>query len=240
MSKKNSSALRRLEAHNHSPQPESSRRAHNSQDRESNSRSRSHEQSPRDGSNRHSHSRNQEERVPDWAKQLLEAHRESDQRLIALEKELKTTSKQIGRKREHSPVAEFKFKRNKVQYELNKSVLKKIEAALEESDEEASRVALDEGRELLIQRNKHIKLAEKYGWETVDCYIQDPLASDSDDEKKIRRAIKESKVLKEDKRKAARTYKPSSIQSRLGVQVSSQRNPSDAKGASLSFRRQDS
>ena len=54
---------------------------------------------------------------------------------------------------------------------------------------------LDEGKKLLLERNKHIMLAEKYGWEAVDCYIQEPLVCDSDDEKCMKRAVKESKVL---------------------------------------------
>ena len=44
-------------------------------------------------------------------------------------------------------------------------------------------------------------LAEKYGWEAVDCYIQEPLACDSDDEKRIKRAVKESKALKLESKK---------------------------------------
>ena len=56
--------------------------------------------------------------------------------------------------------------------------------------------ALEEGKKLLLERNKHTMLAEKYGWEAVDCYIQEALACDSDDEKCIKRAVKESKVLK--------------------------------------------
>lgn len=41
-------------------------------------------------------------------------------------------------------------------------------------------------------------LAKKYGWEAVNCYIQEPLACDSDDEKRFRRAVKESKALNSD------------------------------------------
>lgn len=62
---------------------------------------------------------------------------------------------------------------------------------------------LTEGKDLLVERNKHILLAEKYGWDTVACYIADPLASDSDDKKKIQKAIKESKQLKEEKKRVA-------------------------------------
>ena len=43
-----------------------------------------------------------------------------------------------------------------------------------------------------MERNKHILLAEKYGWDTVACYTADPLASDSGDEK-IRKAVEGGK-----------------------------------------------
>ena len=40
---------------------------------------------------------------------------------------------------------------------------------------------LNEGRDLLLERNKHILLAEKYGWDAMACHIAEPLAMDSDD-----------------------------------------------------------
>jgi len=45
-------------------------------------------------------------------------------------------------------------------------------------------------------------LAEKYCWDTVACYTAEPLARDSDNEKKIRKAVKESKQLRDEKKKA--------------------------------------
>ena len=112
---------------------------------------------------------------------------------------------------------EFKYKQNKIQFDINKSVMEKIKNALEISDDEERSATLNEGKNILVQRKKHIKLAEKYSWETVDCHVEEPLASDSDNDKKICRAIKESKVMKEEKRKSARTVvKPQSVQSRLG------------------------
>ena len=51
-----------------------------------------------------------------------------------------------------------------------------------------------------MQRNKHSLLAEKYGWDTVKCYAAEPIANDSEDKKKIRRAIKESKALRNEKK----------------------------------------
>lgn len=61
---------------------------------------------------------------------------------------------------------------------------------------------LEEGEQLLIERNKHICVTEKYGWNTVECCTTDPIASDSDDEKKIKKAVKECKLLREEKRNA--------------------------------------
>ena len=75
-------------------------------------------------------------------------------------------------------------------------MLDKLEVAASASDEKARNDAWEEGKKILKERNKHILLAEKYGWEAVDCYVQEPLECDSDDEKRIRRAVKESKTLK--------------------------------------------
>jgi len=45
-------------------------------------------------------------------------------------------------------------------------------------------------------------LAKKYGWDTVACYTAEPLTSDSDDKKKIRKTVKERKQLRDEKKKA--------------------------------------
>ena len=49
---------------------------------------------------------------------------------------------------------------------------------------------LTEGKDLLVERNKHILLAEKYGWDTVACYTADPLASDSMTKRRHRRPLR--------------------------------------------------
>ena len=43
------------------------------------------------------------------------------------------------------------------------------------------------------------------------CYVDEPLASDSEDEKRIRRAVKEGKALKGEKKKALKLTKPSAM-----------------------------
>ena len=52
---------------------------------------------------------------------------------------------------------------------------------------------LSEGTKALAERQKHIKVADRseFGWATVHYYQDDPLASDSEDEKSLNRAEKE-------------------------------------------------
>ena len=96
MSKKSASALRRLEAHNESPKnPESGSRQSR---RESCSRDRSSR-----GSSRHNSNENEEERMPNWAKQLLDAQKESDQRLHTLETRSKRRVNKQGRNESTHP-----------------------------------------------------------------------------------------------------------------------------------------
>lgn len=53
----------------------------------------------------------------------------------------------------------------------------------------------------MIEHNKHICIAERYGWDTIECYTTDPITSDSDDQKKTKKAVKECKLLREEKHK---------------------------------------
>lgn len=213
MASKKSAALRRLEAHNASPGEAGRREKESRHNTSRRSRSPSNSQDEYSTPSRRSEggSRTHEKRdeVPSWAKELLAFNKATDRRLKSLEDEVKATGQRVSRKRERSPVPDFKYKRNRTQYEFNRRVLEKIETALEASDEEERDQALTEGKSIICERNKHIKLAEKFGWETVDCYVDEPLASDSEDEKRIRRAVKEGKALKDEKKKALKLTKPS-------------------------------
>ena len=81
--------------------------------------------------------------------------------------------------------------------------MEKIDEALETLDANERSAKLNEGKDLLLKRNKHILLAKKYGWDTVACYTAEPLATDSDEEKQIRKAVKESKQLRDEKKTSA-------------------------------------
>ena len=62
--------------------------------------------------------------------------------------------------------------------------------AVENQKFEYAQEVIGEGLTKIKQRNKHIKLADSSegGWETVKQYQSNPLASDSDDEKKLQKA----------------------------------------------------
>ena len=83
-------------------------------------------------------------------------------------------------------------KDNQSQYDHQEKVLNLIEQAktkIESNKEEAIEL-LESAKEQINKRIKLIKIADKHegGWQTVVEYMSDELASDSDDEKKIRRA----------------------------------------------------
>ena len=84
-----------------------------------------------------------------------------------------------------------KFKGNRKQFELNSllnSILTRIEGSVENPSEVLKFVA--EGEQVIKERQKLIKVADKNreGCLVVQEYESDDLASDSEDEKKLRKA----------------------------------------------------
>ena len=71
------------------------------------------------GSSSHQSNASDEERVPAWAQKLLDAQKESKERLKSFKNEVKETGKRASWKLERSPVPEFKYKRHKIQFDIN-------------------------------------------------------------------------------------------------------------------------
>ena len=105
--------------------------------------------------------------------------------------QLDENSKQLkGNSKVVKEAAEFKFKGNRKQFELNAQldrIFGKIEVSLNEPQE--VRKLVTEGQ-LIKKRQKLVKLADrsKDGWLVVQEYESDELAFNSEDEKKIRKA----------------------------------------------------
>ena len=84
----------------------------------------------------------------------------------------------------------FKRKANEDQYKFNLKLagtFDSAKSAAEKSNLEKVKSDLEKGEKMLVERQKHILLADKseYGWSTVEEYKQHDLADDSEDEKRI-------------------------------------------------------
>ena len=85
----------------------------------------------------------------------------------------------------------FRYKRNQIQFEFNESIYDKVDTVVKltknGSQNRASKLAKSI-KEDIEKRNKFLKIANKSiaGWGTVEEYLSDDLASDSEDDRKIK------------------------------------------------------
>ncbi|KAK3083282.1 hypothetical protein FSP39_005180 [Pinctada imbricata] len=150
-----------------------------------------------------------------------------DKKLGSLKKDILESSEEKSAelasklKTEHS--YKFKYSGNEKQFRFNEEVqlaISKIQRAADAKDYISVKDICADVTKLIHKRNKCIKMADKSpaGWETVREYLSDDLASDSDDDKRIRSA--ESRAMRSRKqrsrsnqRKRSDTAKPYSIPS---------------------------
>lgn len=118
---------------------------------------------------------------------MLEQQKQYSTELNKIMRDLEA-AKRSKQEKPNESEPQFKLEGNKKQYRLNRNVLDKIGSAIATSDDEEKNNLLQEGEALLVERNKHICLADKYGWDTVECWMVEPLASDSGDEKRIKKS----------------------------------------------------
>ena len=135
-----------------------------------------------------------------------------------LASQLEVKDKHIEEKSKISKDAsELKFKGNRKQFELNanlSNIFKRIEENIDNLSE--IRPLIEEGQQLIKKRQKLIKLADrsKDGWQVAQEYESDDLASNSEDEKRIRKAEsaveKKRKEGKSQANNAPKRFKPGS------------------------------
>lgn len=67
-----------------------------------------------------------------------------------------------------------------------------IERAITENDLEEAKSHVENGKKLLSNRSKLLKLSDRENWNTVTVYTRDKLASDTDDERQINKAVQKA------------------------------------------------
>ena len=122
-----------------------------------------------------------------------------------LTSQLEEKGKQLERSaKSDKEAADVKYKGNRKQFEVNLR-LDNILAQIDESTDSPAdnHKLVVEGKRIIKKRQKLIKIADKdkYGWLVVQEYESDDLASQSEDEKEIRKA----KAAAEKKRKEAKS-----------------------------------
>ncbi len=148
----------------------------------------------------------------DQLKELMASMRQGIRdEMVSMKRELATEreaadEKLVKRlKLEKGPV--FKKKGNERQYRHNEEVRLKVADAASALSEtppavEKAKTLLEEGEKCIVDRQKLIRIADRSenGWATVDEYVEDELADNSDDEKRLSRAdARASKKLKAQK-----------------------------------------
>ena len=129
-------------------------------------------------------------------KTVDQAVRDSLKRALPQEFLDKTTDETIKRIKS-STIPEFKSKSNKIRYEPNNNILEKIDDAMnaiEKGHIERCQERLKEGKALILKQQKLIRKGdrEEDGWEVVKLYLSDDLTSDSEDEKQLNKARRET------------------------------------------------
>ena len=108
------------------------------------------------------------------------------------------------RKKEKMAQPTFKHEGNKDQWKHHMELwenMEDTERAMERNDSVKSKTLLEQGKKLIKKRIKLIKIADREDWGTVKEYVSDDLASDTDDEKTLAKAIKQSAARKEKRKK---------------------------------------
>ncbi len=148
----------------------------------------------------------------------LDAKLDSLKREISEESTLNLNS---AVKRAKYSTRDFKREGCKKQHRHNEEVKDKLEEAISSIDSgkiDKAKQLLEEGIQIIDKRQKVVKIADNYGWDTVQAYVSDDLASGSEDDKRLSKAIRQAqfnrrerdrKRRKQDSR-ARQNFRPSS------------------------------
>lgn len=130
---------------------------------------------------------------------LLDTKFDRFKREIAEESSLQLNS---AVKRARLNTTQFKREGCKHQFQHNEEVKDKLEEALINIDVgkiQKAKELLTEGTNIIDKRQKIIKIADNHGWDTVQAYISDDLASDSEDDKRLSKAVRSAEFKRRER-----------------------------------------
>lgn len=113
----------------------------------------------------------------------------------------------VIRKSDNKSATNFKYSSCKNQFEFNSQRISELQLAddyLRIGRIEDARKILKQAKNKLSERNTHVKIADKYGWDTLEEYLGDDLVDGPDEVAKLRKA--ESRAIK--RRKESKDKKP--------------------------------
>ncbi|CAC5411057.1 unnamed protein product [Mytilus coruscus] len=96
----------------------------------------------------------------------------------------------------------FRYDANEKQFSFNGERLVELEKTLKLIEKYSPALAiqyLEKSIKALKERNKILRIADKYGWDVVDEYIDDPITEETDDATKLRQADYRAKAKRRDK-----------------------------------------
>ena len=132
-----------------------------------------------------------------------------EQRLERVESELRRS---VATQERESSKFKKVFKWDKKIYEdqftFNQEIAAHLHKAVDTSDPFQRDYELNEGMTKIQRRNKRLIIAERFGWPTAEAYELDPLADDSADEKRLKRAQKDAKKAREERVRSRKVRLP--------------------------------
>ena len=145
---------------------------------------------------------------PSWARDkfdnLFQCQQLNEERLQRIEAGLRKHTVSEENEIFSRPSCKFEKKVYEDQFSFSLSVVDHLRRALESDNPFQKEYQINEGINKIVKRNKRLMLADRHGWATAEAYERDPIADDSSDEKRVKRAKKEAQSYLEEK---ARTKK---------------------------------
>ena len=168
------------------------------------------------GAKKGENSKSSERLGADATKLLSQLTNYFDEKIENLKREI--VDEDVRSAKRVKPSYDFKRKSNKKNYEHNSDVQSRMEEAKRQLNKSTPNIerassALEKGMQANMNRNKHILIADQSdaGWATVDEYLLRDVASDSEDDRRIRKAEATAQRKLQQKRRGGRkwNYKPS-------------------------------